>query len=267
MYIILALLGTIAPLVGGLIATRLGMNTLYIIVIIGLTIVFVPLFKRGERHTRTRLDLKRVAIRDIWKDMVSYGGAGLEATASLVSWPLFAYLIVKTYESVGIISSIALIFTVVTTYFVGKKVNNANRHKFIKNSSLIDGILFSLFIFVDSFSQMVTLNLARTVANSLRSAPYISEYYLHADEYSRSEYIYYMESAIDLMKIVACAILFWSAFYFDIKIVLILGLLLGAVGGLMAGLMPRAKCELPYCEMKKKGIKVLPKLRSRHATD
>ncbi len=259
-YIILAILGAIAPFTGGWIATNFGFNYLYLIVIAALSVVFLPLLKKGERHEKQPINLSKIRIRDIWRDLLSYGGAGIEATISLVIWPMFVYLIVKTYENVGFVTSIALVLTIVTTYFVGRKVNNKNRHRFIKESSFIDSVLFALFIFVDSFVQVATLNLVQTVAASMRQAPYTSEYYLHADENSRSEYILYMESVIDFVKILVYLILIGATFLLGTREVLVVGLLFGALGAMLAGLMPRSKCELPYCDTDKK-IRLIPKLR------
>ncbi len=265
MYIILAVLGAVAPLAGGLIASRFGFGVLYLIVIAMLALVFTPLLKKSELHTGAPIDLSKIKLGNISRDLISYGGAGIEASVSLVFWPLFVYASVKSYQSVGFITSAALVMTIIVTYLVGKRVNNANRHRFITTGSLLDGFIFVLVTFVDTFVQIISLNMARSLVSSLRQAPYTSEYYLHADENSRQEYIFAMESAIDAAKIIFYAILIALSYFLNDKTLIIVGLLSGAAGAMAAGLMPRAKCELPYVK-KDKTIHVIPKIRTIHET-
>jgi len=265
LYIGLAVLGAIAPLVGGYISTKYGFGTLYTVVILLLFFVFLPLAKTSEKHIPKSFSLRKIKIKPIIRDVVSYGGNGMEASASLVAWPLFVFMIVGTTEKVGLITSAALLITIVVTFVVGKRVNNTNRHKYIKTGSLMDGVIYACLVFVNTFTQVLSLDFARSLVSSLRSAPFVSEYYLHADEQNRAEYIYIMESAIDLFKIVQYVILFALSFWLAIKGLLVVGLLMGAVGSLLTAFMPRAKCELPFCQDNK--IKLIPKLRSKYEAD
>jgi len=258
--IMISVLGAIAPFIGGVVASNFGFNALYGVVIFFLAVVFLPLIKKSETHLPPNLDLRKIKIRDIWRDMVSYGGTGMEGSISLTVWPLFVFSIVKTYQSVGLITSAALILTIFVTWIVGKRVNNSNRHAYIRTSGYLDSLIYILFTLVDTFVQVTFLNFARSLTSALRYAPFVSEYYLHADETSRSEYILIMESAIDIFRIMLFVLLVVATYSFDEKGVLIVGLLLGAFGSLLGVLMPRAKCEMPYCK-NEKTIRIIPKLR------
>jgi hypothetical protein len=265
LYVMLAVLGAISPFVGGFIATNYGFGALYGLVIVLLFFVFIPLTKSTEKHIPKAFTFKNLKIKPIARDIISYGGNGIEATTSLIFWPLFIFLIVGTTEKVGLIASLALILTIIVTYIVGRRVNNQNRHKYIRTSSILDSIIYACLVFVDTFTQVLSLNFARSLVSSFRNAPYISEYYLHADEQSRAGYIYIMESATDFFKIVFYIILLVLSYWLGFRELLIVGLLFGAVGSLMVGLIPRAKCELPVCKDAK--IKLIPKLRPRHETN
>ena len=267
LYIMLAVLGAIAPFVGGSIATLYGFGALYAVVLLLLLLVFLPLIWFKEKHIARNFKLSRINnLGAIAGDLVSYGGSGMEASVAITVWPLFVFAIVGTAQKVGLITSFALVLTILVTYIVGKRVNNHNRHRYIQAGGLADGIIYMLVIFVDSFGQLLSLNFARSLVGSLRSAPFISEYYLHADEQSRAEYIYTMESAIDLFRLVMFGILYLLTMILPDSGVLVVGLVFGATGSWMTGLMPRAKCELPYCSANRT-IKFIPKLRPKNATD
>lgn len=266
LYIMLAILGAIAPFVGGSIATYYGFGVLYTIVLVMLLLVFLPLIWFKEKHIARNFRLSRMSnLGAISRDLISYGGSGMEASVAITVWPLFVFAIVGTAQKVGFITSIALVLTIMVTYIVGKRVNNHNRHKYIQAGGLMDGVIYMLVIFVDSFGQVLSLNFARSLVGSLRSAPFISEYYMHADEQSRAEYIYTMESAIDFFRICMFGMLYLLTMAFPDAWVLVVGLAFGAAGSWMTSLMPRAKCELPYCSANKT-IKFIPKLRPKNAT-
>ncbi len=258
LYLILAVLGAVAPLVGGVIASRFGMKSLFTFVIVLLIFVFIPLLKDGEKVTQKKIDFSKIKIKSIYRDMISYGGSGIESSASLKMWPLFIFLILGSYEKVGFVTSLALFITISVTYLIGKNVNNRNRHKVIRFSSLINSLLYVLQTFVDSFGQIVSVNIVRSFTSSMHAAPYISEYYLHADENRRAEYIFFMEMSIDVFRILIFSLLLALTFAFPDKQVIIFGLLLGSVGSMMTIVMPKAKCETEEC--KNAELKVLRRL-------
>ena len=264
-YIIIAILGAVAPFLGGVIITKFGFNILYIIVIGLLFLVFFPLLKKTEVHKKVSIDMKKINFKFIKKDIISYSGMGIESAASSFIWPIFVYFATRNYQSVGFITSVALIITIFVTYLVGIKVNNSNRHNYIVAGSFLDSLIFVLLTFVDSFSQIMSLNVTRSLVGSIRQAPYVSEYYLHADENSRQEYILAMESSIDFVRIIFYILLIGLTYFLPDKAVIIVGLLCGAVGSTMASIMPKAKCELAEC--KSTSIKLIPRLRERNETN
>jgi MFS family permease len=266
LYILLAILGAIAPFFGGLIATNFGFNALYTVVLLLLLVVFLPLIWFKEKHIKRNFKPSRIEISKISRDILSYGGAGIEASIAITIWPLFVFAIVGTTQNVGFVTSIALILSIAVTYLVGKKVTNRNRHGFIKAGGLMDSLVYVLVMFVETFSQILSLNFIRSLISSLRSAPFTSEYYLHADEESRLEYIYVMESSIDLFRLLMFFVLYLVSLYLSDTHVLFVGLAFGAIGSLMTAAMPRAKCELPFAPIDKQ-IKLISKLRPKNATD
>jgi len=266
LHIILAVLGTIAPFIGGTIATKYGFSVLYTVILVLLMLVFIPLIWFREKHIKRKFELSKVKFANITSELVSYGGSGMEASVAITIWPLFVFAIVGTAQKVGLVTSISLILSIVVTYFVGVKVNNRNRHSFVKFGGIVDSLIYILVMFVETFGQILSLNFARSLVGAVRSAPFTSEYYLHADEGSRAEYIYIMETGVDFFRLLMFGALYLLTFVYNDSQVLVAGLLMGAAGAVMTTLMPRAKCELPYCSANK-SIKLIPKLRPKNATN
>lgn len=245
MYIIMALAGAAAPMIGGLVATFLGVQWLFIAVILLLTIGSLVLFKTKDTNFRKgKLNLNKIDLNKIEKHVVSYVGIGWETAAGMQIWPLFVFLIVGTYSGIGIITSLALVFGIVLTFIISKRADKGDRINFIKLGSMTTSIIHILQIFADSFLKVFTLNVGRSLAQAVFKPPFDTEYYLHADEESRSEYIYVMESSVDLSRMTFHLILLVMSLFWPLRVVLISGILLGAVGSALVSLMPPAKCDI-----------------------
>lgn len=244
LYIILAVLGTIGPLVGGLIASNFGFSKLFSLVILLLLLAIIPLFYSRQKHSSHKFNLKNIKIKKIRRDLISYAGNGMEGATATVVWPIFVYLIVGSYQKVGIVTSAALILTVIITYTVGKKADAKDRHKYIRMGSMMNGVVYFLQTLAQTILHVFILNFLGSIVGSIKAAPYTSEYYLHADETSRSEYVFLMESVIDLARVIYFVVLLILSLFFTIKTVLIFGLILGGIGALLLGLMPPAASEL-----------------------
>jgi MFS family permease len=245
LYITVAILGVLAPFVGGLIATKFGIEWVYGAVIIILTSGIGILFKTTDTNFRPgKLNFGNIKLGEISGDMIAYGGYMIEACASLQIWPLFLFLIVRSYEKVGLVTSTALLVTIITTYYVSKNSDRNGRMQYLRSGGFLSGIVSFLKIFVVSLPQAFGINIFKSFANSIQASPFVSEYYIHADEESRSEYIYLMESANDLSKIFLYGFLLVLLLFLPEDSVIIIGLLMGAIGAFVSMLMPPAKCEI-----------------------
>jgi MFS family permease len=257
LYIIMSIFGASAPLLGGLIASLYGMKALLSVVSLLFFVASFFLFRTKDRNFRKgKLNLSKIDIKVIKKDLISYAGMGWESVAAGQIWPLFLGLVVSSYAKLGLVTSLALLLTVVITYWTGKRSDKGKRIDMIRYGSFANAIVSVGQIFVETTTQAFAANMGRSLAQSMQISPFDSEYYLHADEESRSEYLFLMESAVDLSRAILHAILFAISFYFSVKTVLIIGLVLGAFGSVLVPLIPPAKCEQ---DMKNAKIKLMPK--------
>lgn len=259
--ILLTVISSLGPFLGGVMADFWGINYPLTFVILLLFIASMFLLKTKDSNFRKgKLDLQRVNINNIKKHIVSYVGLGWESVSGVQIWPLFLFLIVGSYEGVGLITSFSLVLSVFVIYYLGKKADEGKRLSYLKKGSFAVTIASIAQVFVKTPMQAALINLVRALAQSIFKPPFDSEYYLHADEEARSEYIYFMESAVDFSRLIFYLILFYLSLIFPLKFVLICGLLMGACGSALIPLMPPAKCEI--CgPIENKKIKVMPRPR------
>ncbi len=263
LFITLSIIGATAPLVGGFLASYFGINSLLLIVIILLFFASLILLKTKDKNFRKgKLVLSKVNLKSIKKHLIAYSGLGWETVAGMQIWPLFLFLIISSYSKIGIITSATLIITVFVTYWVSHRADKGKRTDYIKTGSIASAIIGIFQVFVETITQAFAVNMGRSFARSVSQSPFDSEYYLHADEESRSEYIYIMESTVDFSRFIFYVILYVLSFYLPLQTLLIIGLLMGAAGSLLMPLMPPAQCEI--CgPIENKEIKIIKKIGAR----
>lgn len=260
--IIVAILGALAPFIGGFVVQNFGIQWVFALAIVILVFAVTVLFKTSDNNFRPgRLDLKKVRFKTIRGDLFAYGGNMIEVATASIFWPIFLYIVLGNYSSIGAITSIAVLTTIVVTYYVSNKADDGNRMKFIKTGGLLNGAVSVAKVLATTLPRAFGISIAKSFAYSVHAAPFTSEYYIHADEKSRSEYIYLMESCNDLSKLMFLVLMFGLTFFYADKTVLIVALVLGGLGGMTSGFMPPADCEI-CSEIKNREIKIARRLNA-----
>lgn len=256
-YIIIAILGAIAPFIGGSIAEYYGFSTLFGVVTLLMLLAVVPLFKTGDKHPRHKFNPHKVRFDNYTsRQLIAVGASAVEATTQLTFWPLLVYLVIGNYQKIGIVTSSALILTIVTTYYVGKRGIDGDRCKYIRTGSFLTGLIHIFRPLASSILHVFGFNLLNSFTHAIFMSPLMTEYYLHADENSRLEYIYYGEAIGSALRVMFLAIIYALGLYFPDKALLTIALILGGLVTMLMGIMPKTKCEIID-----RKIKVLPKLQ------
>lgn len=244
LYMLVAILSALAPLIGGLIADQLGISVLFGVVT-GLVLLSIfPLFVQKEPHIKHRVDLKKAFNKNIFLQQVAYGGSGIEMNSSMILWPLFLFFIVGSYLMVGLVTSAALTVAVFATFLIGQIAERRNKTYFIGVGGTLTASISFLRVFVYSFNSALLVNVVRSMAHSVYESPFVAEYYLHANQESKPEYIFWMEFGADICRIIYFALLLVLSLYLSGTNLLVWGLIIGAAATILTVLMPPANDEI-----------------------
>lgn len=231
----------ISPVVGGFIIDRIGASSVFLLVIFLLLLGSFALFSCGEKYCVNRkIDFKRINFKELRGDMLSRFGLGWEVSASMIIWPIFIYLVLGNYLGVGLVFTVSMFFAMITAYLIGKKPNShpSKKAKIIKTAAFLKAIAYLVKIFSFSVFFVYAINITRSVLGSVLNINLDSEYYLHADKNSRSEYIFLMEFVMHISRAIFFSLLLLASFYFSLRGVMIFGLIMGGVGAILATAMP-----------------------------
>lgn len=241
---LLTITGAIAPFIGGFVATRFGMDKALILSMATLIIAGIPLLKTREPHIPAKINMKKIDIKKIKGDIIGSVGLSVNNSALYEIWPFFIFLVVGSYENVGSLESIALLLTVFTTIYLGRKINKDNRHKFLNRGAEINGSLFLMRSAANSIFHIFFLNVAQSIFAPFLRIPFFSELYMHTDEEARVEYLLVTERSMDYGRMSLFFILTVFSIFVSLRATLVIGILLGGIGSLMTAYIRPAKDEV-----------------------
>lgn len=194
----------VAPFIGGLIISIFGFPVLFVFAIALLCIASIPiLYSVNEGIHRNHY------IKDITKNYLTskkyakltaaFIGNAFEAVVFIVFWPILIYILVKDFTNVGLMNSVAILFSIVSLYIIGMVID-----KFGKNNVHKFGILSTSLGFIPKiFSNNVPLLIWLDFVDRFNSAFYIVPDMTMVYEKARrsenaSDFVIYRELCIHL---------------------------------------------------------------------
>jgi len=142
----------ISPVLGGLIVYELGFPILFVIVLVLLLTSAIPLFFSGEikevYYDSYLKSFKQILSKKKYKDTLAFASYGFDAGVNMFIWPIFMFILAINYEAMGLITSGALLLSLIFALYVGKLIDRLSRARLLKTGSLLTGVSWLLKTFV-----------------------------------------------------------------------------------------------------------------------
>lgn len=214
-YVMSILLGVIGPLVGALILTFLNFSILFVLVAILLVASAIPLFSSKEVFSRASFSIKYIFNRKRVRDAFAFFGYGTRHMAGAILWPFFIFFIVKEYFNLGLVISVASIFTALITWlFIGRIIDSHSKRRFISWGSFIDSIISILRIFPKNVLHVLGLTTLGAVAYDLVDVPFSAKMYNKA-QVDTLGYITFRAVFAHLGRVFIMAVPLVASYYVD----------------------------------------------------
>ncbi len=143
--------GLLGPLIGGAIAVFFGFKYLFYIAMIFILISIFPLINLINVKPNTKLTFKGIfnLTKKHKRFFIATIADDIKGEIEGIVWPIFIFISLRNIISVGWVSSLASLGTIVFTLFIGRHYDRKNKYLFLRLGGLLYGILWLARIYFD----------------------------------------------------------------------------------------------------------------------
>ncbi|HEX5455966.1 MAG TPA: hypothetical protein VFW77_01230 [Candidatus Saccharimonadales bacterium] len=221
---LLILAGGITPAIGGGIATLFGADALYGAAIVMFLLGLIPLFLMRNFKTP---ESRPVKIREILPDLIANGAFNVDDAVEYNIWPLFIFLFIPSYASVGALASVSLISAIVISLYAGAREKRKSIYQYMRAGSRLAGIANFSRILAQGALYIFGVNFVSGSGKSLALTPYITRYCINGERHGIT-YLNLMLIAGAMGWTLYFGILALLSLVLSAKLLALFGLLLGA---------------------------------------
>ncbi|MFH1837896.1 MAG: hypothetical protein ABH808_00115 [Candidatus Kuenenbacteria bacterium] len=198
------LVGVIGPFIGGLIIVSFGFDALFVVVACILFVSIIPLFTTKEKFISQKFSykdcFKRLFFEKNKKSMWKFIGIG-EELVDLVLWPIFIFLIIKNYFTIGGLISLSILISVFATFYIGYSFDNGKGKKILRKSLIPYFIFWIIRGFTKTIAGVFIIELFARIFRSGIFIPLIAHTYKIANKYGTLKYAIFFEQSLTIGKI------------------------------------------------------------------
>jgi MFS family permease len=149
------------PIIGGIILTIFGFKVLFIVVCLILFTSIIPLFTTREIFKPKQFGyfeaFKRFLNPRFYRARLAFMGAA-EEIVEAVCWPIFIFVVLTSYTSLGLITSGATVASFLSILFIGKWADEKNKRKMVKISAVILSLTWPIRFFARTSWGLLFIN-------------------------------------------------------------------------------------------------------------
>lgn len=167
-----SIVATIAgPFLGGLLITFFGFPAVFLLASILLIIATFILFISGENHFHYKFSVRSVINKHNWRDSIFFVSRGTSVIAKGVIWPLFIFLTLKSYISLGIVGSLMSVVSAVLLLTMGKLSDHRDKRRIIRWVSGFETISWILRSMAATVGQVYGATIFGGITEGVRESP------------------------------------------------------------------------------------------------
>lgn len=163
--------GMFGPLLGGLTIFYYGFSAIFLLVTLLLLCSGLILFLTKENHIRYHFSLRSIINKDHWKDSLYFVSSGTHVMAEGLIWPLFVFVILQDYFSLGIVGSILAGISAILIFAVGKLSDSVNRRSIIWGITGFESLAWFLRSAVQTTGHVFAVTIFGAITAGIRASP------------------------------------------------------------------------------------------------
>ena len=227
----------LGPFLGGLIISIYGFIYGFATVIILIIPAVLLLMSTPEKSKIRKIKFRHFDIHKIYPDIIANGFYNFQTFINVVVWTIIIYSVVPQYETIGIIQSVSLLFSIIAFIIIGKWTDMFNRKKLLFWGTIVNSSVEVMRILATTVLSVFFINTAAIFTKTLQKIPYHAKLLEHADQQPRVEYIAFFEMGGAFITFIGFMILACLPIVLSLETVLLSAIIIGSFSGLMANLI------------------------------
>ncbi len=201
--IVISVMRTIAPLLGGYMIVIYGFAPLFVISSVFMIVSAFPLFMSSEVYERYTMDWRKAISYLFRKQNINSTTAfffeGVESFIGLFLFPAFIMMTIGEINTIGWITSLTLVFATITTYIVGRSIDKRGENKLMVFGSVFHSMAWLLQLLITTPIQYMVFNSIFRLASTANRLPYMSVSYkkAHMKRHRIDEFIITREISVN----------------------------------------------------------------------
>lgn len=186
----------IGPIVAAVIIHFFGFITMFIIALTFFVVSFIPLLFSKDDYPKTSFNIKVYFKKEYFKYFFGYFAQGVRMTVLAISWPIFVYLILGDYLTLGWLATISTLLIGITSYFVGKYSDKLGKSNLIRIFAPISGVFAILRIFVWNVWSIFFVGMIDSILMVGVDVPLLAKTYGRAKKEDIAGFVFFREMAL-----------------------------------------------------------------------
>ena len=208
----------LGPVLGGFIIKYFGFSVLFFVVSLLILISNIPLFITKERVRKNEFSysssFKMIFKREGFRSFLAYLGFGEELIV-LVIWPIFIFLVIKDYLSLGGLIALTTLVTAVILLYIGKVADKKDKKKLIKTGSVLYSAAWFFRLLAVSGLHVFFIDITSRISKNIIVVPLWAVTYDRASRSDILKSVVFFEQSIAFGKLLAALIVFVLLFFFS----------------------------------------------------
>ena len=231
----------VGPIVGGVVATAFGAQSIFIVAAPIFELAIIPLvISREPIKNQQKFTYRGMPIRKIRRALAVSAFSNLENSLTSWLWPLYVSIFIfanKPYLKLGIVSSIGTAVSITVAFAAGRLIDNKKAHELLSLSVIMNSAVHLLRLLAVGLKSIILINIVGESITTSYRMTFTKGYYDSADDVTdyRIAYIVLTETMTSGLRSVVWAGLGVAALYWpnDQKTVVASGFVLAAIVSLL----------------------------------
>lgn len=200
---------TIGPLLGGIVATAVGIEYSLLLAAGLLTVSVYPLLQTPDYYGRHTFRFRWIKSFHLTVANIGYQA---DMLASLLLWPAFMFLLLGAYDNVGFVLSLSGLVVSFLSVYSGKLVDSGRKNLLLVWGSVLGAAANAVRIFTATIPQFLLVNFSSDISSNMLAVPFNESLYQEADQSERLNFVV----NVQLRATAAKALLFGSLWVFAV---------------------------------------------------